>query len=214
MASDAAIWPSLAPSTSLCLPPGDLDWPSQGEWTYEDYKKLPDDGRRYEIIDGVLYASAAPTFDHRYTVMRLSIFLSDFVSQHQLGVIMKAPFEVHLPGIARPVQPDVFFITTTHLPSLGATSFTGTPELIAEVLSLSTARTDRVVKFSAYERAGVCEYWLVDPCARSVEVYSRSEEGICGMDGQYITGETIMSTVLNGLALSVDEIFARKWSKV
>lgn len=210
MASEAATWPLLVPRTSPCPPEGDSAWPSQGKWTYEDYKRLPDDGRRYEIIDGVLYASTAPTFDHQYTVMRLAFFLSDFVIQHQLGIVMKAPFEVHLPGIARPVQPDVFFITAAHLPSLGATSFTGTPELIAEVLSLSTARTDRVVKFSAYERAGVCEYWLVDPCAHSVEVYSRSEEGVYGMDGQYITGEIIMSTVLNGLALSLDELFAHE----
>ena len=67
--------------------------------------------------------------------------------------------------------------------------------------------TDRLVKFSAYERAGVREYWLVDPRTHSVEVYSLSEEGTYEMAGQYTPSETVASTVLSDLALPVDDLF-------
>jgi Uma2 family endonuclease len=87
--------------------------------------------------------------------------------------------------------------------------FTGAPDLIVEVLSPSTARTDRLVKFGAYERAGVREYWLVDPRTRSVEVYALSEDGTYDMAGQYTPGETVTSTMLSDLALPVDDLFAR-----
>ncbi len=85
--------------------------------------------------------------------------------------------------------------------------FTGAPDLIVKVLSQSTARTDRLVKFSAYERAGVREYWLADPRTHSVEVYSLSEEGTYEMAGQHTPGETVASTVLSDLALPVDDLF-------
>jgi Uma2 family endonuclease len=131
------------------------EWPVQGEWTYEDYLRLPDDGRRYEIIRGVLYVVNAPSYDHQYTVTKLNRLIGDYVERRQLGIALVAPFEIHLPGIARPVLPDVFFITAQRQPSPGASFFTGAPDLIVEVLSPSTARLDRVVKFEAYEQAGV-----------------------------------------------------------
>jgi len=89
----------------------------------------------------------------------------------------------------------------------GAEDFTGSPDLIVEVISPSTARTDRVVKFSAYERAGVREYWLADPTTHSVEVYALSEDGTFAMAGQYTPGQTLASSVLRDLALPVDELF-------
>ena len=131
------------------------------------------------------------------------------VREHQLGIVISAPFEVRLPGIARVVQPDVLFIASEQVPRPGAVGFTGAPDLVVEVLSRATARTDKVVKFSAYERAGVHEYWLVDPRTRSVEVYSLSEEGTYEMAGQYTSGETVTSTVLSNLTLPVDNLFVK-----
>lgn len=207
MSLEVAVWPPVIPRRLPRLPAREPAWPAQGEWTYEDYKRLPDDGRRYEIIEGVLYVTAAPNFDHQYTVMRLAVRLDNLITEHHMGIVLVAPFEVHLPGIARPVQPDVLFIAAGRAPRPGAADFTGPPDLVVEVLSQSTARTDRLVKFGAYERAGVREYWLVDPRTRSVEVYSLSEEGTYEMAGQYTPGETVASTVLSDLALPVDDLF-------
>ena len=207
MSLEAAVLPPVIPHRLPRLPAREQGWPAQGEWTYEDYKRLPDDGRRYEIIEGVLYATAAPNLDHQYTVSEILAALRMYVRERQLGIVISAPFGVHLPDIAQPVQPDVLFIAAERAPRPGAEDFTGAPDLIVEVLSQSTARTDRLVKFGAYERAGVREYWLVDPCTHSVEVYSLSEENTYEMAGQYTPGETVASTVLSDLVLPVDDLF-------
>lgn len=207
MSLEALVLPPVIPRRLPRLPTRERAWPAQGEWTYKEYKRLPDDGRRYEIIQGALYATAAPNFDHQYTFGEIFATLRARVREHQLGIVISAPFEVRLPGIARVVQPDVLFIASERVPRPGATGFTGAPDLVVEVLSRATARTDKVVKFSAYERAGVHEYWLVDPRTRSVEVYSLSEEGTYEMTGQYTSGETVTSTVLSDLTLPVDDLF-------
>lgn len=107
------------------------------------------------------------------------------------------------------VQPDVLFIASERVPEPGVAGFASVPDLIVEVISPYTARTDRVVKFTAYEQAGVREYWLVDPRTRSVEVYALSEQGTYDMGGQYTPGEVAASAVLSGLSLSVHELFVR-----
>ena len=207
MSLEAIVLPPVIPRRLPRLPAHEQGWPAQGKWTYEDYKRLPDDGRRYEIIEGVLYVIAAPNFDHQYTVGEIFAALRTYVRERQLGIVISAPFEVNLPDIAQPVQPDVLFVAAERAPRPGAEDFTGAPDLIVEVLSQSTARTDRLVKFGAYERAGVREYWLVDPRTHSVEVYSLSEEDTYEMAGQYTPGETVESAVLSDLALPVDDLF-------
>ncbi|MEE8390996.1 MAG: Uma2 family endonuclease [Anaerolineae bacterium] len=207
MSLETVVLPPVIPRRLPRLPARELAWPAQGEWTYEDYEKLPDDGRRYEIIEGALYVAAAPNLDHQYTVGEIFVALRTYVGEHKLGLVLVAPFKVRLPDIAPVVQPDVLFIALEHTPHSGAVRFTGAPELVVEVLSPSTARTDKVVKFSAYERAGVREYWLVDPRIHSVEVYTLSDDGTFELAGQYTPGETVTSGVLNDLALLVDDLF-------
>jgi len=181
--------------------PGDpAAWPAQGNWRYEDYLRLPDDGRRYEIIAGVLYAANAPSFDHQYTVFKLARYLGDFVELHNLGVVIGAPFEVHLNETSRPVQPDLLFLDNEQKPVPETQTFAGAPRLIVEVISPSSIRLDRQRKFDAYEQAGVAEYWLVDPKARSVEIYTLSN-GEYALLGQYTGDELISSKLLAGLAI-------------
>lgn len=182
-------------------------WPAQGAWTYEDYLRLPDDGRRYEIIEGVLYVINAPDFDHQQAVHQIAVALELWARAQDGGIILTAPFEVHLPGIAKPVQPDVLFIAAERRPTPGDQFFEGPPDLVVEVLSPSTIRTDRIVKFSAYERAGVREYWLVDPKTRSVEIYTLTE-GEFALLGQFGPGEQARSEVLAGLEVAVDGLFS------
>ena len=139
------------------------DWPVQGEWTYDDYLRLPDDGNRYEIIEGVLYMTNAPAYDYQFAVMEIAFRFKQFVNENNLGVVLVAPFEVHLSEATRPVQPDVLFIRAENRPAPGAKYFDGAPDLIVEVLSPTSIRTDRLVKLAAYEQAGVAEYWLATP---------------------------------------------------
>ncbi len=150
----------------------------------------------------------ALSYVHQFTVSKLDRLIGGYVEPHELGVVLVAPFEIHLSDIAKPVQPDVFFIATKQQPKAGDKLFEGVPDLIIEVISTSSVRTDRVIKFAAYELAGVREYWLVDPRSRFVEVYSRStdiQEYV--LAGQFGKGEQLHSIVLPDLVLEVDSIF-------
>lgn len=185
---------------------GENGWPAQGHWRYADYLRLPDDGNRYEIIEGVLYVVNAPSITHQYTVMKIAGQLDHFVTTAKLGMVLTAPVEVHLAEATKPVQPDVLFIRTEQQPTAGAKFFAGVPDLIVEVISPSSIRTDRHIKFDTYERYGVAEYWLVDPKARSVEVHTLAR-GEYALLGQYTGDEVISSQVLAGLAIVTSSLF-------
>lgn len=181
-------------------------WPAQGQWRYEAYLRLPNDGRRYEIINGVLYVANAPSLDHQFTVSEIHFHLKLFVREQHLGQVFTAPTEVHLSETSRPVQPDVLFISAMRQPPYGAKFFAGAPDLIVEVVSPSSIRLDRKVKFDAYEEAGVAEYWIADPKTRSVEVYTLSR-GEYALHGQYTGDELIESALLEGLQIKTTALF-------
>ncbi len=193
------------PLTSL---PAEQSWPSQGQWTYEDYIRLPDDGKRYEIIEGVLYVANTPSYEHQFAVGEIYRQVANFVTERKLGITIPAPFEVHLPGIAKPVQPDVLFIAAQRQPASDTQIFEGAPDLVVEVISPSSLRLDQHIKFGAYEQAKVREYWLVDPKTRSVEVYTLPANGVeYALLGQFGNGERLKSAVLAGLELAVNSLF-------
>ncbi|MFN8491050.1 MAG: Uma2 family endonuclease [Caldilineaceae bacterium] len=180
--------------------------PAQGQWTYEDYLHLPDDDKRYEMIDGVLYVSNAPNSDHQFTVTELGAELRNFAKKNKLGRVLVAPFEVHLDETARPVQPDILFVKAARWPAERVAFFTGAPDLIVEVISPSSVRTDRVIKFTAYERVGVPEYWLANPHTRTVEVYTLAQ-GEYALLGEFARDELIQSVVLEGINLVTSTLF-------
>ena len=189
--------------------PSEQSWPPQGQWTYEDYLRLPDDGTRYEIIEGVLYMANAPAYDHQFTVGEIYRQIANYVIERKLGVVIPAPFEVHLLGIAKPVQPDVLFIIANRQPPADTQIFEGAPDLVVEVVSPSSARLDRHIKFGAYEQAKVREYWIADPKTRSVEIYILPAEGSeYVLLGQFTGGDKLKSSILAGLELTVSALFA------
>jgi len=181
-------------------------WPAQGQWRYEDYLRLPDDGKRYEIINGVLYVANAPSIEHQFTVSELHFHLKLFVRERQLGQVFSAPLEVHLSETSRPVQPDILFIRTERQPPPGAQFFESAPDLIIEVVSPSSIRLDRKTKFDAYELAGVTEYWIADPKTRSVEVYTLAH-GEYALHGQYTGDEMLTSVVFEGMQIKTSLLF-------
>jgi Uma2 family endonuclease len=184
-------------------------WPAQGEWTYEDYLRLPEDGNRYEVIRGFLYVSPAPYPEHQYAVVKLIRYFDVFVSDSGLGIVLTAPLDVLLPsGIGSPVQPDVSVFRKGNEPRWGVGKFEGVPDLVVEVLSTGTRRRDRTTKLEAYQDAGVPEYWLVDPDRQTVEIY------VLGKNGKYtdpVHGsiqDEVWSSVLPGFRLKVAVLFS------
>jgi Uma2 family endonuclease len=150
--------------------------PPQGRWTYADYAALPDDGNRYEIIAGVLYTTPAPGAGHQSVSARLVTFLVTHVEFAGLGRVFAAPVDVELaPDTV--VQPDIVVILSANLDRITPSRIIGAPDLVVEILSPGTAGYDRREKQDAYARAGVGEYWIVDPGAQTVELLTLDQGG-------------------------------------
>jgi len=137
-------------------------------WTAEMARALPDDGKRYEVLDGELLVSPAPSWRHQTVLMRLYKLIDRYVEAHSLGWTRVSPADIEL-SPRHWVQPDLFVV-----PDEG----TGEPEswkdvrrllLAVEVISPSTANTDRLKKRPNFQKYGVPEFWIVDIDARLVE---------------------------------------------
>lgn len=166
---------TFADTLPTVVPAGHVPGPPQGRWTYADYARLPDDGRRYEVIDGVLYMTPAPGTDHQGVSARLVTFLMLHVELQGHGRVFGAPTDVELaPGCV--VQPDVLVIKADRLHLITPARIVGPPDLVVEVTSPSTVGYDRREKQDAYARAGVPEYWIADPHAQTVEVLTLEGE--------------------------------------
>ena len=137
--------------------------------TYEDLRDTPDDGRRYEIIGGELIVSPAPVPEHQELLGCLFLLFAAFVNARRLGKVYLSPIDVGLFDHDN-VQPDLIFIARDRLGIVGPTRIEGAPDLVLEVLSPGTRHLDQVRKAALYATAGVREYWLVDPEARSIAV--------------------------------------------
>lgn len=137
-------------------------------WTVADLADLPDDGNRYEVIDGELHVTPAPTFDHQRAILHLYSLLAPYVKDQRLGEIIVAPADVVFSD-KRGVQPDLFVMPFAN--GRRARSFVDVGRLLlaVEVLSPSTRQWDRVTKRQLYRDHGVPENWVIDLEARVIE---------------------------------------------
>ena len=138
------------------------------DWTVADIHALPDDGMRYEVIDGELFVTPAPAFRHQEAVAKLYVILAEYLQHERVGHAFFAPADVVF-SARRGVQPDVFV-----MPLVGGRRpehFDDAKRLLlaAEILSPSTARADRVAKRTLYRDEKVPAYWIIDLDARAVE---------------------------------------------
>ena len=139
--------------------------------TWEDVERMPEDGNRYEFIDGRVYVTPAPRLRHHWVSRRLDVQLTALLEDSGRGMVFRAPCLVAFPGAADRVQPDIFFVSRARFHTLTETQVLGAPDLIVEILSPSTAHRDRGVKLDLYRRRGVPEYWIVDPERDLVDVW-------------------------------------------
>ena len=178
-------------------------FPLQGEWTEEDYLALPETNHFVELSEGKLVIPEMPTFSHQHAVGELFVALRAFVREHQLGRVSLAPLPVRLwEGKFR--EPDVVFMNAAHASRIGE-DFWGVPDLVVEVHSKGTIRTDRVKKFAEYAQAGVSEYWLVHLRRKTIEVYVL-RQGKYTLLGKWGAGEIARSEVLAGFEIAVEAV--------
>jgi Uma2 family endonuclease len=181
------------------------EWPEQGQWTYKDWERLPSDGNKYEVIDGVLYVTPSPITMHQFSSNRLATMMTNYADAQDLGYICTAPMDVRLPNQPVPFQPDILFIRAERREIIQQW-IEGVPDLAVEIISPSSASYDRAAKFRIYEEAGVPEYWIVDPRARTVEVFVL-EENEYVLLGRWNANEAASSRVLAGFEVPVAAIF-------
>jgi len=166
-----------------------------GEWTVHDLLDSPDDGQRYEILDGVLLVTPAPVPRHQAVLLELAILLrAACAADHQAFV---APVDWQPDGRTS-LQPDVLVVRRDRI---GEKNIVEPPTIVAEVLSPSTARIDRMIKMSRYAEGGIAQYWIVDPQGPSVQVFDLVD-GAYRLVAQGRAGETV--TVDGPLALTFD----------
>ena len=172
-----------------------------GPYRRADYAALPDEPR-CELIYGRFYLSPSPVRIHQFLVTQLWQLLH-LVAVERGGEALVAPMDVHLADHTV-AQPDVLYVSPERQEIL-QTWIEGAPDLLVEVLSPSTARMDRLLKLNRYAEAGVREYWLVDPVARTIE-FLISDGGHFVVHA--LDGGTWTSPAVPGIELDIDGLWA------
>jgi len=144
-------------------------------WSYAEFARVPTQrGVRHELIAGELVMTPSPSVPHQGVVTRLVSSLHGFVHSNHLGTVLAGPIDVLLDD-GEYLAPDIVFVRNGRDDIMTDRGIEGPPDLVVEVTSPSTASRDRGIKLDRYRRYGVGEYWVVDPKARSVEVWDLAD---------------------------------------
>lgn len=175
--------------------------------TIADWEALPDDGKRYEVIEGELYMSCAPSLKHPIALGNLYAGIRQYLDQNPLGLLVPGPGVMF--SEFNGVIPDLVFIRQERLAAIAsADRLTGAPDLVIEIVSpgIENSRRDRLIKRQLYGKYGVQEYWIVDPEQASIELHVLQEQ-ILRMTALLSGADELTSTVLPGYRCAVARIF-------
>ncbi|CBE68492.1 MAG: Uma2 family endonuclease [Candidatus Methylomirabilis oxygeniifera] len=179
----------------------------QVKFTYEDYLLFPDDGRRHELIDGEHHVTPSPSERHQRITLNLACSIVDHLKLHPAGRLYTAPFDVILSSFDV-VQPDLVFISSAKASIITAHNIQGAPDLLIEILSESTRKTDEIIKRKLYERHGVQEYWIVDPELETVKVYRTTPHGYSRVaELSHEASDTLCTPLLPDLSIPLIDLF-------
>jgi Uma2 family endonuclease len=187
---------------------GALPNPRGVKLTYDDFVLFPDDGLRHELIDGEHYVTPSPNTKHQRVSYNLTLQLGKWLEQHPVGRLFFAPLDVVF-SQSDVVEPDLLYMSSARAAEIETTAnIRGVPELVVEIGSPSTRRRDETVKRSLYERAGVTEYWVVDPELDVIRVYRRDGERFARpQELSTEAGDVLTTPLLPGLDLALADIF-------
>ncbi|MCL2063812.1 MAG: Uma2 family endonuclease [Candidatus Cloacimonetes bacterium] len=174
-------------------------------YTYQDYLSWDEDVR-YELIDGVAYALAAPLQIHQIIHREVSYNITGFLKGKKC-MLLYAPSSVKLNASElndTVFEPDLFVVCDRS--KLDGRTYNGVPDLIIEITSPSTARIDKVYKFHKYLQAGVKEYWIIEPDIGSISVFVLENNNYTAF--VYENTDKVPSKVLDGLVINMAEVFA------
>lgn len=178
--------------------------PPQGKVSFEEYIEWLDEDTRAEWVDGEIVLLTSPTpIEHQDVAGFLYIVLHTYAEECDLGQVVFAPYVMKLAAITRGREPDLLFVQRDRLGLLTRNYLDGPADLAIEIVSPDSKRRDRKEKFAEYARAGVPEYWLIDPDHQTAEFYCLGENGkyvraALDAEGRY------HSRVVTGFWLKVD----------
>ena len=176
--------------------------------TYDDYVLFPDDGKRHELIDGEHYVTPSPNSRHQVLLGELFGFLWTHLQTHPGGRAFLSPFDVVFSRFDV-VEPDLLYMSDeTAARILTSQNVQGTPDLVVEIGSPGTRKRDATIKKRLYERAGVAEYWIIDPEKDIVHIFRSA-------DGQFAppielsreAGDVLSTQLLPGFSLALARLF-------
>ena len=140
--------------------------------TYDDYVLFPEDGMRHELIDGEHFVTPSPALRHQRVSVRLTVAIANWLAEHPVGEVFHAPFDVVFTRFDV-VEPDLVYVSHERARDLLTETHALGADFVIEIGSPSTRRRDQTLKLALYERAGVSEYWFVDPDDDVIRVYRR-----------------------------------------
>jgi Uma2 family endonuclease len=173
--------------------------------TYEDLQYTPDDGKRYELIDGEVFVSAMPRVKHQRVTQNIYRFLyraEEAGFGAAFGVGVDTVFDQYNVTV-----PDCLFISHDRLDIITEANVSGAPDLIVEVLSPSTQHRDKGLKLQLYEHAGTRYYWIVDVNELVLYPYERGEPNFRALPPLY-PGEILSCPLFPGISIDVAELFS------
>lgn len=173
--------------------------------TAEEFSKLPETNQYVELINGEIITEMPPIDEHQAVIVNLLVLLSRLIPD---GLLRIAPLSVYLDEHNAP-EPDLFWVSASNIRcKLGKDhQWHGAPDFIVEVLSPSTSLRDRRDKFLLYQKHGVREYWLVEPLAHTVEVWTM-DKGQFVRQGLYGRAESFASAVIGGQIIDLETLFS------
>ncbi|MPZ14849.1 MAG: Uma2 family endonuclease [Chloroflexi bacterium] len=181
-------------------------------WTSKDLELFPQplDDTRYEIIDGELFVSTQPSWEHQFICAEIVAALHQWSRSTGAGVVNFAPGLIFSED--QNVAPDIVWVSAERLPLLleADRKLHAAPDLVVEVLSPGpkNEQRDREVKLNLYSRRGVREYWIVDWQLRQIDIYRRSNAAL-ELATTALDGETVRSPLLSGFELPLSDLFGR-----
>lgn len=171
----------------------------------DDIWETPDDGNRYEVIDGRLYVSPPPIVPHQNASGEIFGYVWAYLQQTRLGKVFSAPIGVVLDD-ENGLQPDLVYVSAERLSTISRRGIEGAPDLVMEVLSPSTRSRDLGIKMRRYAAASVPHYWIVDPRSQALRTYRLSEQGYA-LTGEYGPGSIFRPELFPGLEIPIDALW-------
>jgi Uma2 family endonuclease len=175
-------------------------------FTAADYRSMPEDGKRYQLIEGELIVAPAPNTFHQFVQRNLLTLLQNYLLQNPIGSVLGAPCDVYLDD-HNVYQPDLLYLTREHVTRIQHEGIHGAPDLAIEILSPSTAGLDRR-KRGHFAAAGTVEFWQIDPALRQIQRFVFSEnvaKPVVLIDEP----ETFSSPLFPNLTIATSEVFRR-----